>query len=302
MTVRYPIDLHAHSVYSDGLLSPDELCAQADKRGIDLLALCDHDVVDGLAPMAEAVARRNRLRPQESPMRLLPAIELSSGAGGRTHVLGYGVNPESNLLRASLTAAREDRRERAQRILSKLQEAGVRLSPQALAELDAPAVGRAHIARALIKSGVVNTVAQAFQRYLAEGKSCYVARKVLPATEAVSLLNSAGAVPVLAHPLRLGLDEQGLYMLLQTLREAGLQGLEAYHPSADSAGAAWLRQLARRNGLLTTGGSDFHGDADARVRLGCMPAGWQTWREDAAELEYACQPEKTAPAHVFESR
>lgn len=287
MTVRYPLDLHVHSVFSDGLQSPAELCARASKLGLTTVALCDHDTTGGLAPMAEAIAQRNRLCPGKPPLVFLPAMEWSSGPGGRTHVLGYGANPASPALRAGLAAARTDRRERAERILAKIKAQGIVLSPEALARLNTPAVGRAHIARELVACGAVHTMAQAFQRYLAEGKSCYEPRKVLAASQAVELLRDASAVPVLAHPLRLGLEEPALYMLIQELREAGLRGLEAYHPSADAAGAARLAQYAQRNGLLVTGGSDFHGDANARVQMGHMPAGWHTWREDAAALENA---------------
>ena len=289
MTVRYPLDLHLHSTFSDGLLTPPALCAHGAAAGLTVLALCDHDTVDGLAPMAAAVEEHNRLFPSGAPLRFLPAIEVSSGPGGRTHVLGYGADPEDPALRAFLAATVKDRRERAGGILARLRAEGVVLSPEALARLDTPAVGRAHIARELVACGAVHTMAQAFGRYLAEGKSCYVPRKVPTALETVQMLRHAGAVPVLAHPLRLGLEEPAQYMLIRELREAGLLGVEAYHPSADRAGAARLAHFARSQGLLATGGSDFHGDANARVSMGRMPAGWTAWQSDLAALESAAR-------------
>lgn len=282
MTAGYPVDLHLHSRFSDGLLTPEALAEEAKKRRLRLIALCDHDTTAGLTAMAQAVAAVNRQ--EGEPLYLIPSIELSAGLNAKTHLLGYGLNPDDPALQACLTAAREDRRERLSKMLALLEDQGVTLSPENRAALNVDAAGRAHVARALIRQGVVNTMAQAFQRYLGEGKCAYVPRKTLPATQAVALLKSAGAIPVLAHPCRLALENAAFQALLEALKEAGLQGLEAYHPSAAGKEAQRLARLARQTGLLVTGGSDFHGDPHARVAMGRMPSGWQSCLSDAQAL------------------
>ena len=132
--------------------------------------------------------------------------------------------------------------------------------------------------------GLVSTVAQAFDRYLGKGKPGYVPRKCPTAQEGVALLKAAGATPVLAHPCRLGLETAALYSFVLSLKEAGLAGLEAWHPSANRTQAMELDRFARRNGLLVTGGSDFHGDANTQAALGHMPSGWNRWQEDSQLL------------------
>lgn len=281
--IRYPLDLHLHSRFSDGLETPESLCAKAARLRLKAVALCDHDTTDGLAPMAEAVAALNTAQPE--PMAFIPSIELSAGLNGRTHILGYGVDPRHAGLIACLTGAKRDRQARAEAILDRLEAEDIRLPADVRASLNSPTVGRAHIARALMAQGVVNTVQQAFDRYLAEGRSAYVPRKLLPAADAAALLKAAGAIPVLAHPCRLALDEPALLALISELAEAGLMGVEAYHPSASPSSARQLEGFARRMGLLVTGGSDYHGDPNTRVALAHMPSGWQSWQDDLLALQ-----------------
>lgn len=283
-TIGYPIDLHLHSTYSDGLKSPEELCGAAARLGLYAIALCDHDTVDGLAPMAKAVARLNAGGALPQPLRFIPSIELSAGSDGHIHILGYGANPRSPSLTACLHAAQTDRTSRAARILARLAALGIALDPDLLDGLKSPAIGRAHIARAMVKDGVVNTVQQAFDRYLAQGKSAYVPRKLPSAADAVSLLKDAGAVVVLAHPCRLSLGDAALNALIKELMGAGLDGLEIYHPSTSRTAVRRLEPLARRNDLLVTGGSDYHGDANTRVSMAHMPSGWLSWAEDLEAL------------------
>ncbi|MDD3334056.1 MAG: PHP domain-containing protein [Eubacteriales bacterium] len=283
-TTLYPADLHVHSIFSDGLRSPEELTAMADRLGLRVIALCDHDTLDGLEPMAKAIARRNAAFPHKPPLLFLPSLELSAGIGGRTHILGYGVNPRDPELARCLQAAREDRQSRAEAIVDKLEQLGVSFPEEERRALCSPTVGRAHIARALVRMRVVNTVQQAFDRYLAEGKSAYVARQLLPATEAVRLLKTAGAIPVLAHPCRLSPDFTVLAALTEALEKEGLTGLEAWHPSATPAQALQLSSYAKRRALLVTGGSDFHGDLNTRVSMGRMPSGWRSCQADVQAL------------------
>ncbi len=280
------LDLHAHSTFSDGLLSPQALCALAQKKQVHVIALCDHDTTDGLIPMAQAA---QALVQQGYPLRSIASVELSAGEDGRTHILGYGVDPAHEALRASCAALRHKRASRGLQMVEALRDIGIEV-PQALLPSmgsQGQAFGRPHIARALIHMGIVHTVDQAFDRYLNEGRPGYVPLAHQTASEAVALLREAGAVPVLAHPLRLHLSPELLEPLILSLRDAGLMGVEVFHPSAGRRDGHHLLGIAQRNGLLVTGGSDFHGDRGARAKLGGLPTGWQHWQEDLAALEEA---------------
>ena len=276
------IDLHVHSCYSDGVLSPAELCALAVRKGITVLALTDHDTLDGLDPMREAIRRLD-----SKDLLLIPAVELNTGENGSTHVLGYGVVMDCKALNDALRSQREARLARGQAMLAKLAELGYPLPPLSLTADDSgalTALGRGHIARALVAAGYVHTVEQAFDRLLNVGKPAYIPQQHLPTTEAVALLASAGAVPVLAHPAELNLSQQAVEALLQSLQPAGLRGMEVYHPSASRRDIPAYDAMARRNGLLVTGGSDFHGNPGSRGRLGGLPSGWIRQQEDLQAL------------------
>ena len=272
-------DLHTHSSFSDGLYAPGELCAMAVAAGVTHIALCDHDTLAGLAPMEQAVAAHNAAvadNPGASgPLAFLPSVEISAGPGGKTHILGYGAKPEHAELASRLAAARERRRERFVEMLRLLAAMGIHVPPEQCPPLGGqlPA-GRAHLARALVATGTVSTVDQAFTRFLAEGKPAYVPYDHINAVEAVALVRRAGCIPVLAHPFRLSLSQEALFALISALAGEGLMGLEVFHPSASRRNIRALAPFARRAGLLLTGGSDFHGDLHAQSRLGVFPSGW----------------------------
>lgn len=274
-------DLHLHSIFSDGLKTPEELCAMARRLGLRCLALTDHDTTGGLERMARAASGPCA---QGEPLTFIPGVEVSSGKGGRVHVLGYGADTRNAALTVFLRKSAADRRERAQRILALLEEEGIRLSPEARTALDRPAVGRAHIARALVNEGFAPTVKHAFDRYLGEGCRAYVPRPLMPTGEAVAQLRAMGLVPVLAHPMRMGLEGPALYALVKELKARGLMGIEAFHPSAGRRHAQTLARMAQSEGLLVTGGSDYHGDADTQARIGRLPPGWRSMDEDIEAL------------------
>ncbi len=279
-------DLHTHSTYSDGLLPPEALCALAVRKHVERLALCDHDTTDGLLPMAEAVRAQNE---RGVKLSLIPAVELSAGADGRTHILGYGVRAGSQPLAEAIAALRRQREARGARMVEALAGMGVQVPPELIPETRpvGMTIGRPHIARALIHMGLVSTVEQAFGRYLGEGRPAYVPLVHLTATQAVTILRQSGAVPVLAHPARLKLPPQMLEALVEALTGEGLMGVEVYHPSASRGDLRQLLAMARRRGLLITGGSDYHGDAGSRAKLGGVPAGWHSCAADVAALQAA---------------
>ena len=280
------IDLHVHSSYSDGLLSPGALCGLALQKRIAVIALCDHDTTDGLAPMTDLVEKLNQ---KEERLTFLPSVELSTGTEGRIHVLGYGVDAASPPLQREMAELRRSRAVRGQKMVELLAGLGIHIPAELLPREndEGMPIGRPHIARAMMTLGVVNTMEQAFDRYLGEGKPAYVPLRHLSAAEAIALLASANAVPVLAHPMRIGLPAQLLEAMVESLIPAGLKGMEVFHPSASHGDVRVLEAIARRHGLLVTGGSDFHGDRGSRAKLGGLPAGWRLWREDVAALSDA---------------
>jgi len=274
------VDMHVHSVFSDGLKTPDELCAMAAKAGVSCIALCDHDTVNGLPAMREAAQRHG--------LALVPGVEISTGRGGRTHVLCYGEKVESLEMKAFLDDMAQERIGRAEAIMERLLQEGILIPEERRAGLLAmPSVGRAHIARELIAMGVVNTMQQAFDRYLNEGRPAYVPRAEQPTAQTVERLRRMRVVPILAHPMRMGMEAPAMHAFIRSLKECGLMGIEVYHPSANARAARMLDGIARQENLLATGGSDYHGDSGSAVRIGHLPAGWPNREADLSVLQSA---------------
>lgn len=241
-------DLHLHSTFSDGLLTPEEIVARAVEAGLPAIAITDHDTIDGVEP-ARAAATGTGLV-------VIPAVELSAVCGGRSlHILGYHIDHTSVLLRARLALLRSARLERARRIVDALRADGYDLDPgDVLRPSDEGAVGRAHIARRLIGQGYARDMGDAFRRFLDDDAPYYVPKPSTLAETAISWIIAAGGVPVLAHPGLSRVDD-----LIPALVDHGIAGLEAYHASHDPGTAAGYVALAARYGLIVTGGSDFHG-------------------------------------------
>ncbi|MGH9173148.1 MAG: PHP domain-containing protein [Vicinamibacterales bacterium] len=260
-------DLHTHSTASDGTLAPADLVRQAHRRGLAILALTDHDTTEGIA---EAV-RCGR----ELGVRVIAGIELSTDVtAGETHILGYGVDPDSRLLCETLASYRRARAERAERIVERLRDLGVELPVGSVRPSGANAsVGRPHIARALVAAGHAISVADAFDRYLGEGKPAYIPTERKPTPpEAIQLVLAAGGLPVHAHPFTSDRFPDSLPELI----EAGLAGIEVFYGEYTPEQRARLAQIARQHGLLATGGSDYHGERFKEGReLGSvdLPAG-----------------------------
>lgn len=285
--MRPPVDLHLHSVYSDGTRTVEEICTQAATLGISTVALSDHDTTAGLNPMREAVAAVNK---PAHRMTMIPAIELSSGDNGLVHVLGYGVRAGAEPLESELAALRRIRTERnveTIRLLERLLDRKLMPEPALQEGAGNPVLGRMHVARLLIDHDIVQSVDEAFRNYLGVGKPAYLPLKHMSTESAVSLLRSCGAVPVLAHPARIGFLDDQADEALERLAGYGLMGLEVYHPSASGADVKRLYKLAKDHNLLVTGGSDYHGEQGTRAKIGEYPAGWKTWERDLEYLQTA---------------
>lgn len=253
-------DLHVHSTASDGTLSPAELVGLALARGLSVLAIADHDSVDGL-PEALDAARNTSLV-------VVPAVELSAitEQGHDVHILGYFVDTDDADFAEHLVAQRGARMQRAQRMVEALSSAGYGVTIEdVLALADGAAVGRSHIARALVSVGHARDVRDAFDTLIGRGKPFYVPKDALTPAEVVRVILDAGGIPVLAHPAISKVEE-----LVPEMVASGLRGLEAYHGDHTPEQRDRVAALAAHYGLLVTGGSDFHGPKAPNPPLGSV--------------------------------
>jgi predicted metal-dependent phosphoesterase TrpH len=264
------IDLHTHSLVSDGSESPGRVAELAAEAGLSAFALTDHDSLAGL-PEAAAAAQR-------SGVTLVPGCEVSCRkpeidgrrAPGSMHVLCYFVADDGGPLAAELQSLRADRRARNLALVERLGELGVPVTwEEVVAEAGTEGgVGRPHFARVLVRRGAAADIDDAFERWLADGRPGYVPKARLDGATVVEVARASGAVAVLAHPLSLGLEPAALARVVEQLAAAGLAGLEAeygrYRPDERRA----LRDLAARFGLVASGGSDFHGSFKPDLHVG----------------------------------
>ena len=258
MTTGYPLDLHTHSLRSDGALSPVELVRRAAERGVRIQALSDHDTLSGVA---EAVVEGERLG-----VRIIPATELNTESEwGDVHVLAYFVDPNDEPFEARMRWLRENRGRRIELMVENLNRLGYAVSLQRVREIaQGGSLGRPHLAQALFEAGHVSTYDSAFDTLISTESPAYVSRVGLAPIEAVELVRAHGGVPSLAHPgTVVRLDE-----LLPQLVTAGLSGIECYYGSHTPAWTAYCLRLAARYGLVPTGGSDFHGRGEHGADLG----------------------------------
>jgi predicted metal-dependent phosphoesterase TrpH len=256
------VDLHTHSTVSDGSDPPARIPELAAAAGCSAVALTDHDRLDGLA---EA-----RARAQALGVDLVPGCEVScEWAPGTLHVLVYFVEPGEGPLQEELARLQADRVERNRQMIDRLAAAGL---PVSLDELEAEAggmgAGRPHMASILVRKGVVGSVQEAFDGYLARGKPGYVSKARLSPRTVAEQARRSGGVAVLAHPLSLQLDEPGLASTVAELADAGLTGLEAVYGRYSPDERAGLADLAHRHGLVATGGSDYHGTYKPDLAVG----------------------------------
>ena len=243
------VDLHVHTTASDGHYTPTQIVEMAIRAGLKTIAIADHDSTGGVAE-----AQRASLQADDGGLEVVPAVEINVDfARTELHILGYYVDVQSPVLQRALERLRESRLSRAQLIVKKLGQAGVSLSWDKVAEIAGEgSVGRPHIAQALVEQKYAASVDDAFTRYIGRNGPAYVERFKLEPADAIQLVLGAGGIPVLAHPLEV-MD------MVPALVQTGLAGLEAYYSGYSEDQIRSLVALAKRRGLLLTGGSDFHG-------------------------------------------
>jgi 3',5'-nucleoside bisphosphate phosphatase len=258
------VDLHSHSTASDGSRAPRDVVFAAKRVGLSAIALTDHDTLDGVGEALVAGA--------ELGVRVVPGVELSAVEDdAETHILGLHLS-DTRALEARLVALRDMRRSRAERIVGRLNELGVRIEFAAVLEQAAGgAIGRPHVARAMIAEGWAVDLRDAFDRYLGNGRPAFVGKDRLAVVDAIELIHTAGGLAILAHPGSSGTKDRIAAFVAQ-----GIDGVEVRHPSHSSEDIARLLALVEHYSLVPSGGSDWHGAESGPRTLGMMrvPADW----------------------------
>jgi predicted metal-dependent phosphoesterase TrpH len=262
------IDLHIHSTASDGTLTPAEIVRQALALHLGAIAITDHDSVDGSREALEAGV--------PAPLGFLTGVEISASPPssyprrGSFHILGYRIDVADKALNRELKRLQRARENRNPGILNKLNALGIPIRmEEVMAVAGGGQVGRPHIAKLLISKGVADTIEDAFDRYLGNGKAAYVDKYRIDCATAIKRIKAAGGIAVLAHPGLLELnDERHLREILTELKQMGLGGIEVYYPEHSQQQTRRFTGLAQHFELLMTGGSDFHGTIHPAVKMG----------------------------------
>lgn len=254
------IDLHVHSNYSDGTLSPEQLVRAAEKAGISVLALTDHDTVDGLEDFLAV----------ETPIERVCGVEISTEySGGSLHLVGLFVDPENVGLRTTLKKVKDFRVDRNRHLLKELSRLLGRDVPvNEIYDGALDSMGKPHVAAFLVREGIATSFNDAFGRYLKKGGPLSVPKMRLSFEEAVTAIHGAGGVAVLAHPATLNLDGEPEIFFLESLKSQGLDGIEVFTSEHTEEQTQKYLKLAVDLDLLISSGSDFHGENTKKVKLG----------------------------------
>ena len=260
MTKNKYADLHVHTFYSDSTFSPLDVVSCAKERGLAAIAICDHDTVDGIDPcMAIGL---------EKGVEIIPGIEMSvEKMDAEIHILGYFIDWKQEWLRKKLKEIQDSRVERLFVMIDKLKAAGVNIEAEDVFKISVNkgSVGRLHVAKAMLSSGAIKNLREAFDKYIGFAKPCYVPYTKLSPQETMELILKAGGVPVIAHPKLMGNDEH-----IGEFVGYGLRGLEVYHTDHKPNISKRYEALAKELGLLMTGGSDCHGMGKGRILMGTV--------------------------------
>jgi len=252
------VDLHLHTTLSDGRLTPAELVRLCAQRGLKQIAVTDHDSIEGIPDALEAAG-------QYPGLEVIAGVELSTDVPkGEVHLLGYFVDYEDTAFQRTLARFRDGRADRGRRMVERLRDIGVKVSWARVKELsDGGAIGRPHIAQAMVEEGYIQYPKEAFDRYIGRDGPAYVTRIKLSPVEAVEVVARNGALPVMAHPIYsmedTGPDEVArLKRVLEELKEAGLAGMEVYYGDYPAEQVSLLATIAEELDLAPCGGSDYH--------------------------------------------
>ncbi len=260
------VDLHMHSNFSDGSDSPTQLVEKAKQLGLTAIALTDHDTIDGIPEFLEAGERLG--------IHTVPGVEISVDTklpnNGHMHMLGLFIDPKGKKLKEALDYLRTQRNLRAEKIIRKLNELGVNITlEELLEEAGEGSIGRPHVAKILVRKGVVGSIQEAFDIYLAKGKPAYMDKVKLGEEDAIQMIHDAGGFAILAHPHLMNYPtfEEARERIMQ-LREIGLDGFEIYYSTMPEEYTRGLIELAKAEGFVVSGGSDYHGANKDNIEMG----------------------------------
>ncbi len=256
------IDLHTHSTESDGTLTPEELMYHAKESGLSAIALTDHDTLNGI--------KKARPTAEKLGLELVPGIELSTDYQQQeVHMLGFYIDETNPTFVSKLKEFIDERDQRNEKMAVLLQNEGFHITMEALYQ-DYPdsVITRAHFSRYLVEHGFVKNMETVFSKYLGDGCKCYVPRKKITPFEAVSLIKMGGGLAFFAHPVLCHMNQTRLRSFLQSLKDAGLDGIEALYSMNTPGDERNMLQIAQEFDLLISGGSDFHGTNKPHIRLG----------------------------------
>lgn len=254
------IDLHVHTNASDGTCSPAEVVRAAQEAGLRAIAVTDHDSANGYAEAAQAG--------KDCGVEVVPGIEISTKFHRAVHILGYYIDPHSPALEPALNWVVQDRDERNEKMAALMAADGLPVSYEQMHERFGPVIGRPHFARVLVELGLAESVSEAFDRFVEKGRKYYVGRNFLSIERSIEIIRNSGGVPVLAHPFQYRLDDGELRELIEHCLVYGLRGMECRYSGYDEDQCAYLLRLAKEYGLLSTGGSDFHGANKPQIAIG----------------------------------
>ncbi|MBD3426072.1 MAG: PHP domain-containing protein [Candidatus Omnitrophica bacterium] len=263
------VDLHVHTYFSDGVLSPEEVVEKALEKGLRAISITDHDSVEGVSPAITAA--------NDTHIDIVPGIEISASFNKKkeVHILGYFVDWEDEDLGKALAHMRDKRIERIEKMLELLRRQGMQITREEVLALSPHGtVGRLQLARMLVEKGLVKDLRTVFDRYIGNGKPCHVGHEYLYYGDAIDMIKNAGGVPVLAHPGTMKSDDE-----IPLFVEAGIRGIEAYHTKHWPSTSNKYTEIAERYGLLVTGGSDCHGLPEDDMLMGKVYVGYETVAE-----------------------
>jgi predicted metal-dependent phosphoesterase TrpH len=254
------VDLHIHTTASDGKYTPAEIVAKAARLGLEVIAITDHDSIEGIIPALKAARKYPDLK-------VIPGVEISTDMPeGQAHVLGYFPDYKSRKLKSALERFRSSRETRARGMVSRLSNLGVEIDWERVQEIAGEgSVGRPHIAEAMLEKGYIKSFNEAFNKYIGHNGPAYVEREKMTPAEAVGLILQVKGLPVLAHPFTVNNTEE----MIAGLKEAGLIGVEAYYKDYSAEQTDLLVGLAEKYDLIATGGTDYHGiDDNNEIMMG----------------------------------
>lgn len=273
------VDLHMHTIHSDGTLTPTELVTRAKSRELSCIALTDHDTVSGVREAQSAGKKHG--------VEVIAGVEVSViFEPGTMHVLGYFIDIENKKLLKGLESIQEARRQRNPKIIECLNQLGMDITLEEVEKASGgDQVGRPHFAKVMVAKGYVKSPEEAFKKYLGKGCPAYIDKRKVTSKEAIQMIREAGGVASLAHPKQLKVPQGEVFEVeIKKLADEGLSGVEVYSSCQSPAEAAYYKKIANRFGLTVTGGSDFHGGNKPDVELGLMGEGAVLYYDTIEEL------------------